>query len=301
MVSERRPERPAVIAALPTPFASDGGLDLEAWRDLCDAIAASGVDGVFVGGTTGEFVALAPDERRALVEVALERCAGIEVYPHVGAASAWEAARLAEHAARSGATRMAAVTPYYFRASSPELNLYYREVAAAGSIDLFGYSIPALAGNAIDAALLGRLLAIPNFRGVKVSLQDADAVRELICAAAGRGHVYVGNDRLAAEGLRTGATGLVSGPAAAVPEPYLALAGALADGDQPRAERARRLIDLVASETGGGDVALIKLALEVRGLPGGRTRVPFPAPSIEDARRLEKVLECVSVELGASL
>lgn len=290
-----------MIAALPTPFASDGELDLEAWRDLCDAVAASGVDGVFVGGTTGEFVALAPDERRALVEVALEHCAGIEVYPHVGAASAWEAARLAEHAARSGATRMAAVTPYYFRASAPELELYYRAVAAAGSIDLFGYSIPALAGNGIDAALLGRLLAIPNFRGVKASLEDADAVRELIRAAAGRGHVYVGNDRLAVEGFRTGARGLVSGPAAAVPEPYLALAGALGDGDRPRAERACRLIDLVASETGGGDVALIKLALEVRGLPGGRTRVPFPAPSVEDARRLEKLLGRVSAELGASL
>ena len=295
------PGRPTVIAAMPTPFASDGRLDLEAAADLLASVAASGLDGVFVGGTTGEFVALRPDERRALVEVALERCAGLEVYPHVGAASAWEASHLAEHAVRVGATRLAAVTPYYFPAEPPEIERYYGEVvAASGPAQVYGYSIPTLATNRIDADLLGRLLAIPSFRGVKASVPDIETVRELITASSGRGLVYVGDDRLAAEGLRAGATGLVSGPASALPEPYLALARALAEGDEPGVLRARDLIELVARELGGGNIALIKLALEILGRPGGPTRIPSRRPALEDRRRLERLLDRIRHELRVS-
>lgn len=301
-VSKTRPESLRVIAALPTPFASDGRLDLEAAGKLFSSVAASGVDGVFIGGTTGEFVALRPEERMALVEVAMECCPEVDVYPHIGASSAWEASRLAQHAAQAGATRAAAVTPYYFPVVDAEIEHYYREVtAAARPMDLFGYSIPAFAGNGIEASLLERLLAIPNFRGVKTSIQDLSVLRDLVRVANGLGLVYVGNDRLIAEGIGIGAAGMVSGPASAVPEPYLALANALARGDDQRAECARDLIDLVASETGGGNIALIKLALEIRGLPGGRTRVPFPAPVVSDARRLEKLIEHVNTQLGARL
>ncbi len=300
MMSETRPERMRVIAAVPTPFASDGRLDLEAAGDLFGSIAASGVDGVFIGGTTGEFVALTSDERMTLVEVALECCPGIDVYPHVGAASAWEASRLAQHAVQAGATRAAAVTPYYFPVRDAEIEHYYREVtAAARPMDLFGYSIPAFAGNGIEASLLERLLAIPNFRGIKTSIQDLDVLRDLVRVANGCGLVYVGNDRLISEGLRAGAVGMVSGPASAVPEPYLALADALARGDDQRAECARDLIDLVVNETGGGNIALIKVALEVRGLPGGPTRVPFPTTTALEASRLENLIEHVNMRLGA--
>lgn len=290
--------RPSVLAAVPTPFAADGTLNVESAADLYASVAASGVDGMFVVGTNGEFPALSLDERRLLVELALEKGSGIAVFPHVGAASSWEAVQLAEHAVESGATRVAAVTPYYYAASNPELEGYYRSVAAAaGGREVYGYSIPSRAGNQIDGELLRRLLAIPSFAGVKVSIPRAETVRELIEVAGERACIYSGSDAVARDALFAGARGIVSGPASAVPGPYVALADAIEAKDHERAQQAQELIDLIA-RTIGGNIALVKLALEIQGLPGGHTRAPLPRPSREDRLQIERAIETVDRALG---
>ena len=66
------------LAAVATPFAADGSLDLEAFGAHVEWLREAGLDGVFVAGTTGEGVLLEQDEVAALVERAVRgraRCA----------------------------------------------------------------------------------------------------------------------------------------------------------------------------------------------------------------------------------
>jgi dihydrodipicolinate synthase/N-acetylneuraminate lyase/predicted neuraminidase len=290
--------RPTVVAAVPTPFTIRGEVDLEAATELFSAVAASGVDGMFVAGSTGEFPALSMEERKTLTELALDSSGTILVFPHVGAASSWEASRLAAHAVEAGAEQMAAVTPYYWASADPELEAYFAAVAAAADgKKVYGYSIPAVAQNRISGDLLRRLKNLPNFAGVKVSIPSVDAIRELVKASDEHTSIYVGDDATAFEGLRAGAHGLVTGPGSAIPGPYIALAEAMAIQDTEKAERAKALIDMVVEHI-RGNIRLIKLALDLQGLPGGATRAALPEPSTEDRRRLERLIEHVSDAVG---
>ena len=58
-----------VVAAAVTPLRDDGNrIDAAAVGRLVDHLAAGGVRGVFVAGTTGEFTALTVEERMALTQ-----------------------------------------------------------------------------------------------------------------------------------------------------------------------------------------------------------------------------------------
>src|ERR1035438_204646 len=103
----------AVIAAVPTPFDPDGALDLASARRLFASVAGFDVEALMVAGTTGEFPALTIEERQQLFGVALDVAGPDRVMAHVGASSAYEAVALTNAACTAGATRLAAITPYY--------------------------------------------------------------------------------------------------------------------------------------------------------------------------------------------
>ena len=114
---------PVVFSAVPTLFGSDGELDLTANRALYAQLAGL-VDGLFVAGTTGEFPALDDAERLSLFELALAAAGPDRVIAHIGAPDARHAARLAQAAIGLGATRLAAITPYYLPARPDELSAH---------------------------------------------------------------------------------------------------------------------------------------------------------------------------------
>jgi 4-hydroxy-tetrahydrodipicolinate synthase len=64
----------------------------------------------------------------------------------------------------------------------------------------------------------------------------------------------------------------------AFPEPFVALRDALDRGDEQAAAAAQIGVEQAVGAV-GGNVALIKTALERRGLPAGRPRVALDPPS----------------------
>ena len=57
-----------VWPAMLTPLTADGQLALDAIERLTDLFARQGLGGLYVGGSTGQWVSLTLEERRALVE-----------------------------------------------------------------------------------------------------------------------------------------------------------------------------------------------------------------------------------------
>ena len=59
-----------------TPFTEDGkAIDMAAWRRFVDWQLAEGVPGLIILGTTGEFLTITDDERRAFVEATVKHVA----------------------------------------------------------------------------------------------------------------------------------------------------------------------------------------------------------------------------------
>src|SRR5919201_5956294 len=98
------------LAAAVTPLRDEGAaLDEDAFGPYVEFLAAGGLDGVLVLGTTGEGILLSAAERRRAAELFLE--GPLPVIVHCGAQTSAETSALAEHAAGAGAAGVAVVSP----------------------------------------------------------------------------------------------------------------------------------------------------------------------------------------------
>jgi 4-hydroxy-tetrahydrodipicolinate synthase len=271
---------PVVFAAVPTLFGGDGEVDAGANRALY-AFLAGQLDGLFVAGTSGEFPALDDTERLCLFEAALAEAGPDRVIAHVGAPDARHAARLARAAAAAGATRLAAVTPYYLPARPDELAAHYCRIRdAVPDRELYAYVFPERTSLRVPPPLFAQVAAAAGLAGAKVSGSAADDLAGYVAAAPGL-RIFSGNDADPAASMRAGAAGLVSGRSAAYPEVYAALTAALRDGDPGAAARHQQMLDRIVAT--GASTGRVKQALALRGLGGTAARMTVDPPDAETA------------------
>jgi dihydrodipicolinate synthase/N-acetylneuraminate lyase len=212
------------IAAAVTPLAGGGSrLDEAAFGPLVTFLSAGGLDGVLACGTTGEGILLDPEERRRAVERFVEaRPDGFQVAVHAGAQTTAETVALARHACEAGADAVAVIAPPYFPLD--ELALFEHLRAAAEACDplpFYVYEFVGRSGYATPVAVVERLrTAVGNLAGMKVSDTPWSAIEPYLLEGL---DVFVGSEPLVLEGFAHGATGAVSGLAAAFPEIVAAL------------------------------------------------------------------------------
>src|SRR5579872_2207556 len=93
-----------VFPAVTTQFKQDQGLDLDATARHLEVLLASGVTGLIVLGSLGENTALEPEEKRRVVEMAVEAGGGrVPVLSGVAECSTAAACRYARDMERLGA------------------------------------------------------------------------------------------------------------------------------------------------------------------------------------------------------
>ncbi len=265
----------AVFAAVPTLFGRDGELDAAANRALYKHVAGQ-LDGLFVAGTTGEFPALDDAERLTLIELALAEAGPDRVIAHVGAPDSRRSARLARAAAALGATRIAAITPYYLPARPDELTAHYACIRdAAPGPELYAYIFPERTGLHVPVTLFGQIAARTGLTGVKLSGSAAGELAGYAAAAPGAA-MFSGDDSDPAATMRAGGAGVISGRAGAYPEVYAALSAALAAGAADETDRWQQALDRIVAL--GASIGRVKYALERRGLGGTTARMPVDPP-----------------------
>jgi 4-hydroxy-tetrahydrodipicolinate synthase len=270
----------AVLSAVPTLFADDGEVDPGANRALYKFLAGL-LDGLFVAGSTGEFPALDDAERLALIELALDEAGPDRVIAHIGAPDARHSARLARAAVALGATRIAAITPYYLPARPDELIAHYRRIrdTAAGA-ELYAYIFSERTGLPVSPPLFAEVASDAGLAGAKISGSSAASLADYIAAAPGL-RIYSGDDTNPAATMRAGGVGVVSGRSGAYPEIYASLVSALAGGDAEAASRLQRTLDRIVAL--GASIGRVKHALALRGLGGTTARMTVDPPSAETA------------------
>jgi 4-hydroxy-tetrahydrodipicolinate synthase len=227
-------DRAEVLAALLTPLAADGGLETDSLRAHVRRLAAAGIDGVLVAGTTGEGPLLDDDDVVRAIDAVMGET---RVIAHVGRPSTESTIRLAGRALEAGATELSVVVPYYYALDDEQLTAHFSAlVEAVAPAPLLVYVIPARTVNDVSPDLLGRLVEA-GVAGLKDSTKSLERHEQYLDVARYRPgfRVYMGSDGLAAEALERGATGLISAIANVRPELVVALRDAVGT------ERAREL------------------------------------------------------------
>ena len=262
---------PVLFSAVPTLFGADGELDPGANRALYQLLAGL-LDGLFVAGTTGEFPALEDAERLRLFELALAEAGPDRVIAHIGAPDARHAARLATAATALGATRVAAITPYYLPARPDELAGHYRRIRdAAPEAEVYAYIFPERTGLPVPPPAFASVAEAADLAGAKISGSAAAGLAAYVEAAPGL-RIFSGDDADPWATMRAGGAGVISGRSSAYPEVYAALRS-----DPAQQERLDRIVAL------GASIGRLKHALQVRGLTGSaaaRMTVDPPDPRL---------------------
>lgn len=287
-----------LIAAAYTPFAADGSLYLDVVPRQAEWLAAAGVDGVFVGGTTGESLSLSVPERIALAEAWVEpaRRHNLRLLIHVGAASLVDTRELAVHAAGVAAAGISAMAPCYFKPSRiGDLADYLAAVAAAApAIPFYYYDIPAWTGVRFRSSQLLEQYAerIPTLAGIKYTSDDWVDFQRCVAVAGERFRMYWGCDEALIVGLTLGAVGAIGSTFnfLAVEAREVVRAYQAADTQAARVAQYRvvQLVDAIASH---GYLPASKALLADLGLDCGTVRPPLAPLTAADRQQLRAACE----------
>lgn len=279
-----------IITAVPVAFHPDGALDLDGSRAILRYVAASGNEGAFVMGTTGEFPALTFEERGLLTAASVEELAPhMRVIVHVGAPSLREVLALIDQAREAGVTEIAVITPYYLPASDGALREFFAAVSAASDgLAVYVYVYRKRTGNFVSTELMAELAVLPNIVGAKVSEEPLEQFAAYRAVVPDDFVLYTGADRDLGKIGDYGAQGVVSGISSVFPKPFRELAEAVESGDAERIASAQKAVDDVV-DTVAGDIARMKAAYALLGVKAGVPRMAIEAPAADVLAELGRV------------
>jgi len=274
-----------VIVPLTTPFAADESIDYGAFSRQIEWMLAEGVDGVVVGGSTGEGFALDEEEAFALSRCALDVVAGrVPVMTSIMADSTRTAARRARQLAELPLAGLQVAPPHYIFAPGDDgLVEFYRRVAGAAALPIVIYNVISWAN--VRPELAVRIMdGVPQVRAVKQSDKDLGAFADLILAVGGE-RVFGAIDGSLMSCYDLGAAGSIAAIASAAPGANVALWQAVRGGRREQAgDLNRELCNLWRSLAAPNLPARVKAAQALQGVDAGQPRSPMsPAPADSEA------------------
>lgn len=194
-----------------TPFTPQGeAIDYAAWARFLDWQIASGVPGVIVLGTTGEFLTLTDEERGEFVEATVKHVAG-RIKVMVGTMNAYtpNAVRYSRQAEDLGADGLMIIPPYYYTPTDDEIFNYYKAICEAVSLPIMLYNNPFTSNVDMSAQLVGRLAkSFGQVRYIKEASQRIERIQDIIVESDGLMNVWAGQRVL--ESYKMGAVGYVN-------------------------------------------------------------------------------------------
>ena len=285
-----------VFPAFYACYDENGAVSPERVRAFTEYLIGKGVNGLYVGGSSGECIYQSVEERKLLLENVMAVAKGrVTIIAHVACNNTADSRALAAHAESLGVDAVAAIPPIYFHLPPYAVAKYWNDISdAAPNTDFVIYNIPQLAGIALNSALLREMLKNPRVIGVKNSsmpVQDIEMWRDEGAL------VFNGPDEQLLSGLAAGAIGGIGGTYAVMPELYLKIYALVGEGRIPEARAIQDacchiIYKLCAAK--GNMYAVIKAVLRKLGAPDiGGVRAPLYDIQPEDEPVVEEAAAMV--------
>ncbi|TMP31852.1 4-hydroxy-tetrahydrodipicolinate synthase [Pseudoalteromonas rubra] len=156
----------SLITAIKTPYDLHGNIDLAGFDRLVDAQISAGVDGIIVGGTTGEGQLMNWEEHLMLIAHSVNKFSDrLVIVGNTGSNNTREAVKATEYGFASGMDAALQINPYYGRTSEAGLNEHFSRLLEIGPA--FIYNVPGRTGQDLTPDLIEPLAQHANFVGMK--------------------------------------------------------------------------------------------------------------------------------------
>lgn len=278
-------------------YDEEGNISESRIKDLCDYMCDKKVQGVYVGGSSGECIYHNLEERKSvLTYVAYNLKGKMTLIAHVGAPSTRESVELAKHAASLGYDALSAIPPIYFKLSDQAVCEYWNQIIDATPLDFIIYNIPQTTGYTLSPDVFTKMLENKKVIGVKNSSMPTMDIERFKRVGGKEVVVFNGPDEQFVAGRIMGASAGIGGTYAAMPELFLKANEYVSTGNFEAAGKIQSTInDIIVKLCSyeGHMYAVIKEVLKRKGVNVGSVRGPLQGISDTDAAQIDDVIKMI--------
>ncbi|WOO86522.1 N-acetylneuraminate lyase [Mollicutes bacterium LVI A0039] len=285
-----------IISALVVPFTEAGQVDEMKLRGVVNYnIEVSGVDGLYINGSTGENFMLDTDTKKQIFKIVGEEVAGrVDLFAQIGSINLQEAIELGKYVKELGTYAvLSAVTPFYYKFSFEEIKNYYFTIIEECDMDMVIYNIPLLTGVSMSVAQFGELFANDRVVGVKFTATDYYTMERIKTQFPNK-LLYSGFDECLLPSVATGIDGAIGSTynfqASLAKEVMAKAEGGDLAGARVVQEKMNDAIDVLI-ET--GLYQTIKSVLTLDGADAGICKLPMSKTEEKHILGAKKILEII--------
>ena len=278
-----------VVTALVTPFSADGQrLDIAAMEKLLQSQAEALVDGVVIGGATGEGATLAKQEYEQLLALALAKLpSSCKVIMGIGVNDTREAVALAKIGREARVSGLMVMSPPYNKPTQDGIVRHVAAVREASGLPIMLYNAPGRTAVNVLPSTVKRMLGEDVVHAVKEASGSVDQIGELLSQVPAGFPVLSGDDSLSLPLYVLGAKGTVSVASNFLPQPVRELYSLSRAGKYLEARELHfRLLPVFKALFVESNPIPVRAAMEILGrIPSGTPRLPL-TPALASTREL---------------
>ncbi|MBC2850256.1 N-acetylneuraminate lyase [Cetobacterium sp. 8H] len=273
-----------LYSALLISFDENGNLDEKGTRNIVRYnIDVMKVDGLYVGGSTGENFMISTEMKKRIFEIVKDEAKDqIKLIAQVGSINLYEAVELGKYATDLGYDSLSAVTPFYYKFDFEEIKNYYMTIVNETNNNMIIYSIPFLTGVNMNVEQFGELLCHDKIIGIKFTAGDFYLL-ERVRKAFPNKLIYAGFDEMLLPAVALGVDGAIGSTYNVTGKIAREVFEATKAGDLALArERQTHLNDIIEDILKNGLYQTIKEILKSKGVDAiGYCRLPMKKISAE--------------------
>ena len=290
-----------IITPVVTAFDADYSINRNQFANTIEFLIESGVHGIVVAGTTGEYYVQTVEERIEMMKLAKDVINGrLPLIVGTGAIRTEDSVHYAEQAKSVGADALLIATPPYACPTGHEIAMHALAIDRAANLPIMLYNYPGRMSVNMDKSTMDILSENPNFNAIKESSGDPDRLH-MLAVDYPNIQVSCGMDDQALEFFAWGANSWVCAGSNFAPEAHLALYQAcVLEGDFTKGRKIMSaMMPLMrVLEQGGKFIQCIKHGMTLRGIDCGPPRKPMQPLKEEEQNELSDVIHEMNVVIN---
>lgn len=293
------------ITPVVTAFDKNGQIDHKANKNIYNFLIDSGIDGIVIMGSTGEFFSMSMEQKKELIKLAVEYINDrTKLIVGTGDMSIDETIELSNFAYDNGVDSVMVIGPYYFSLSEESIEYYYDRVAENTKGNIYIYNFPERTGYDVSAELTLRLVRKhKNIVGYKDTVTEMGHTREIIdtvCEEFPEFEVYSGFDENFAHNALSGGAGAIGGLSNFIPEICAEWVKAFNEKDFDKVKEIQKVINKAMRiyDIGKPFIPIVKKAMMLRGVEmEDYCTFPFIQANEEQTNKIKQLIEKLN-EMG---
>ncbi|HEX9913601.1 MAG TPA: dihydrodipicolinate synthase family protein [Candidatus Bathyarchaeia archaeon] len=281
-----------------TPFDEKGDIMFDALGKLIDFWAGAGVSGLVVNASTGEALYMTREEKRRIIDYAIERVPGkCKVFAGTAALSTRETIELTQDALDAGAEAALITTPFFYKPTREETAQYFVDVIDAVDLPVILYNVPKFTGYSVEPKTVATIAEeCSGLVAMKDSSGNPGTMAEVIRLCGDKISCLSGSADMVLPTLNLGGKGAIIAVANAIPLISVNLYKSWREGDVDAAGEGQRKASYVNKVLvlDYPQIAAIKAALNDMGYDAGAPRRPLLPLPREAAKKVAEAMSLLS-------